>query len=149
MKFIWLFLLKFLWNSYEILMNSYKIRKRSARAARKIFTYTIGVFIILLLKFEWRSCTLFVLLVMILLQKFLPTQNILARAAQKILNISTIFHNFTKKFSINWRAQRGKFFEYIIVLSGFFFRNSILILNKLARAARKIFSYIIDFSRFS
>ena len=149
MKFIWLFLLKFLWHSYEILMNSYKIRKRSARAARKIFTYTIGVFIILLLKFEWRSCTLFVLLVMILLQKFLPTRNILARAAQKILNISTIFHNFTKKFSINWRAQRGKFFEYIIVLSGFFFRNSILILNKLARAARKIFSYLIDFSRVS
>ena len=88
----------FFWNSYEILMNSYKIRKRSARAARKIFTYTIGVFIILLLKFEWRSCTLFVLLVMILLQKFLPTRNILALAAQKILNISTIFHNFTKKF---------------------------------------------------
>ena len=86
---------------------------------------------------------------LILLQKFLTTRNILARAAQKILNISTIFHNFTKKFSINWRAQRGKFFEYIIVLSGFFFRNSILILNKLARAARKIFSYIIDFSRFS
>ena len=137
----------FLWNSYEILMNSYKIRKRSARAARKIFTYTIGVFIILLLKFEWRSCTLFVLLVMILLQKFLPTRNILARAAQKILNISTIFHNFTKKFSMNWRAQRGKFFEYIIVLSGFFFRNSILILNKLARAARKIFSYIISNSK--
>ena len=102
--------------------------------------------------FRWKlfeSCTLFVLFFMILLQKFLPTPNILARAAQKILNISTIFHNFTKKFSINWRAQRGKFFEYIIDLSGFFFRNSILILNKLARAARKIFNYIIDFSRFS
>ena len=51
--------------------------------------------------------------------------------------------------SINWRAQRGKFFEYIIDLSCFFFRNSIIILNKLARAARKIFNYIIDFSRFS
>ena len=49
----------------------------------------------------------------------------------------------------NWRAQRGKFFEQIIDLSCFFFRNSIIILNKLARAARKIFNYIIDFSRFS
>ena len=57
--------------------------------------------------------------------------------------------DFTKKFSIKWRAQRGKFFEYIIDLSGFFFRNSIIILNKLARAARKIFSYLIDFSRVS
>ena len=64
-----------------------------------------------------------------------------------ILNISTIFHDFTKIFSKNWRAQRGKFFEYTIDLSGFFFRNSILILNKLARAARKIFSYLIDFSQ--
>ena len=128
---------------------SYEILNKSARAARKLFTYTIGVLIILLLKFESRSCTLFVLFFMILLQNFLTTRNILARAAQKILNISTIFHNFTKIFSINWRARRGKFFEYTIDLSGFFFRNSILILNKLARAARKIFSYLIDFSRVS
>ena len=52
------------------------------------------------------------------------------------------------KFLTNWRAQRGKFFKYIINFSWVFLQKFLTTRNKLARAARKIFEYIIDFSSF-
>ena len=44
-----------------------------------------------------------------------------------------------KKFFTNWRAQRGKFLNIPLIFHTF----SYAILNKLARAARKIFKYTI------
>ena len=52
------------------------------------------------------------------------------------------------KFLTNWRAQRGKFFKYIIGFSWVFLQKFLTTRNKLARAARKIFEYMIDLSSF-
>ena len=52
------------------------------------------------------------------------------------------------KFLTNLRAQRGKIFKYIFDFSWVFLQKFLTTRNKLARAARKNFEYIIHFSSF-
>ena len=62
----------------------------------------------------------------------------------KIVIFSWIAPTFLKKFLTNCRAQSGNFSHTSLILHDFLFE----ILNNLARAARKIFEYCIDFSWF-